>query len=206
MVLYPGTMASEPQRVGRPRDSRIDHALLLAARELLGEVGYAALTMDAVAARAGIGKAAIYRRYATKQEMVFAAAIHGRKLRIPTDTGSLREDLTLLIADIVASLSGPVTSAALPGLFADLTTDPALAARFAETFIAAEREYIAEVLDRAQRRGELTYRPDLDLVHALLLGPVFAWLFMFGKRAGRKLPATLAQLVTAALTRPATRQ
>jgi AcrR family transcriptional regulator len=200
MVLYPGTMTSEPQRGGRPRDSRIDHAILAATRELLAEAGYAALTMDAVAARAGIGKAAIYRRYATKQEMVFAAAVHGRKLRIPADTGSLRGDLTQLIAVIVASLNGPVTAAALPGLFSDVAADSALAARFAETFIAAEQAHIAEVLDRAVRRGELAHQPELDLVHALLLGPVFAWLFMMRKRAGRNLPAALAGLVTAALT------
>jgi AcrR family transcriptional regulator len=193
-------MPSAAQRGGRPRDSRVDHAVLAATRDLLVEVGYAGLTMDAVAARAGIGKAAIYRRYATRQEMVFAAAVHGRVLRIPADAGSLRDDLRLLVEDIVASLTGPVTAAALPGLFADLTTDATLAARFAETFIAAERGYIREVLDRAQRRGELAHRPDLDTVHALLLGPVFAWLFMFGKPAGPDLPATLAGLVTAALT------
>ena len=200
MVLYYGSMSPEAQRVGRPRDSRVDHAVLAATRDLLAETGYAALTMDAVAARAGIGKAAIYRRYTTKQEMIFAAAIHGRALPIPADAGSLRDDLTLLIGDIVASLTGPVTAAALPGLFADLTTAPALAARFAETFITAERAYIGEVLDRAQRRGELAHRPDLETVHALLLGPVFAWLFMFGKPARRDLPATLAGLIAAALT------
>ena len=200
MVLYYGSMSPEAQRAGRPRDSRVDHAVLAATRDLLAEAGYAALTMDAVAARAGIGKAAIYRRYSTKQEMIFAAAIHGRALRIPADAGSLRDDLTLLIGDIVASLTGPVTSAALPGLFADLITTPALAARFAETFIKAERAYIGEVLDRAQRRGELAHRPDLETVHALLLGPVFAWLFMFGKPARRDLPATLAGLIAAALT------
>jgi AcrR family transcriptional regulator len=195
MVLYRGMMTSGTQRVGRPRDSRVDHAILAATRELLVELGYAALTMDAVAAKARIGKAAIYRRYATKQEMVFAAAVHGSTLQVPAATGSLRDDLTLLIGDIVASLSGPVTAAAMPGLFAELTTDPTLAARFAETFIAAERAYISEVLDRAVRRGELAHRPDLELVHALLLGPVFAWLFMFGKPADPDLPATLARLV-----------
>ena len=192
-------MPSGTQRVGRPRDSRVDHAILAVTRELLVEAGYAALTMDAVAARAGIGKAAIYRRYATKQEMVFAAAVHGRAIRIPADTGSLRADLTLLVGDIVDSLSGPVTSAALPGLFADVTTDSALAERFAETFLAAEQAYITEVLDRAVRRGEITHRPDLAVVHALLLGPVFAWLFMLGHPARPDLAATLAGLVAAAL-------
>lgn len=193
-------MSSGAQRVGRPRDSRVDHAILAATRELLAEVGYAALTMDAVAARAGIGKAAIYRRYATRQEMVFAAAVHGRALTIPADTGSLRGDLTLLVRDIVASLGGPVTSAALPGLFADVTRDPGLAARFAETFVAAEQAYISEVLDRAGRRGELVRRPGLEVVHALLLGPVFAWVFLLGRPARHDLPDTLAELVTAALT------
>jgi hypothetical protein len=101
--------------------------------------------------------------------------------------------------DVSAATASP-RSAALPGLFADLTSDPALAARFADTFITAEREYISEVLDRAERRGELAHRPQLEVVHALLLGPVFAWLFMFGQPAGRRLPDMLAGLVAAALT------
>jgi AcrR family transcriptional regulator len=177
----------------------VDHAVLTATRDLLVEVGYAALTMDAVAARAGIGKAAIYRRYATKQEMVFAAAVHGRELTVPADTGSLRGDLTLLVRDIVGSLSGPVTSAALPGLFADVTGDSTVAARFAGTFLAAERAYITEVLDRAERRGELARRPDLEVMHALLLGPVFAWLFLLSQPNRHDLADRLAELLAAAL-------
>jgi AcrR family transcriptional regulator len=200
-------MTGEKQRVGRRRDSRVDRAILEATRHLLVEVGYAALTVDAVAGRAGTGKAAIYRRYATKQEMVFAAAVHGLTLTIPPDAGSLRDDLTALVRTILASLTGPATFAAIPGLFADVAADEAIAARFAQTFIAAERAHVREVLDRAARRGDMTRRPDPDLVHALLLGPVFAWLFLLGRRNDKDIKdfaATLAELATAALTTPPT--
>ncbi|GAB3995376.1 hypothetical protein GCM10029992_12460 [Glycomyces albus] len=83
-------MSEHRQPGGRPRDGRIDGAIAQATRELLAERGYAGLTVDAVAARAGVGKAAIYRRHATKQEMIFAATVHDMQEQPPPDAGSLR--------------------------------------------------------------------------------------------------------------------
>ncbi len=164
-------------------------------------MGYAKLTVDAIAARAGVGKAALYRRYDTKQELVFAAAVHDLTLQAPPDTGSLRGDLAALIEDIVASLSNPPASAAVPGLLADVSGDPALAARFHETFVALERRYVVDVLERARARGELRDAPDPELVHALLLGPVFASLFLL-RVDSRGLAERLAGLAAAALSAP----
>lgn len=171
-------MTTATPRPGRPRDERVDAAILAAVRGLLAETGYAGLTVAAVAARAGIGKAAIYRRYATKQEMVFAAAVHGVDLASPPDRGSLRADLEWLTGDIVATLTGPAVSGVLGGLLADIAADEGVVARMRATFVAHERRNIAAVMDRAVARGELAERPDLAAVHALLLGPVFAWLFV----------------------------
>ncbi len=192
-------MRRHGQGVGRPRESRIDQALAAATRALLAEIGYANLTVDAIAARAGVGKAAIYRRHATKQELVFAAAIHDLDLQRPPDTGALRTDLAGLIGDIINTLSNPVAAAAVPGLLADITADPAMTARFQQSFIALERKYLVEVLNRAAARGELPNPPDPDLVHALLLGAVFARLFLLGHDVDN-LADQLAGLVTAALT------
>ncbi|SDM66079.1 DNA-binding transcriptional regulator, AcrR family [Allokutzneria albata] len=159
---------------GRPRESRVDHALTAATRELLAETGYAKLTVDAVAARAGVGKAAIYRRFATKQELVFSAVVHGVSVEVPPDAGSLEADLLAVLRDIVTSLSGPALTA-IPGLLADVSVDPG---RFEEIFIAGEQACLRAVLGRAVSRGELPEVPDVDVVHALLLGPVFVWLFL----------------------------
>ncbi|MER6942860.1 TetR/AcrR family transcriptional regulator [Nonomuraea sp. NPDC000554] len=164
-------------RSGRPREGRVDEAIAAAARELLAEQGYAQLTVDAVAARAGVGKAAIYRRHATKQGMIFSAVMHDLALVAPPDAGSLRADLAALTGEIVATLAVPAADA-VPGLLADVHADPALAAAFTSTFVAAERACVTEVLDRAVARGELPSRPDPVTVHALLLGPIFAWLFL----------------------------
>ncbi|MFJ8650109.1 TetR/AcrR family transcriptional regulator [Streptomyces sp. NPDC093546] len=170
-------MITPKQGVGRPRDSQVDHAIVRATRELLGERGYAGLTVGAVAERAGVGKAAIYRRYATKQEMIFSAVVHDMQEQAPPDTGSLREDLAALCGIIAAQL-GSAPMDVLAGLLADIYGDSSLAARFSETFLARERLLVTEVLQRAVARGELAELPDPVTVQALLVGPVFVWLLM----------------------------
>jgi AcrR family transcriptional regulator len=192
---------SEPrQPVGRPRDRKVDHAIAGATRDLLAERGYAKLTVDAVAARAGVGKAAIYRRFATKQEMIFAATVHDMEEQPPPDSGSLRGDLAAICETIAAQLTAAPPDV-LHGLLADIHGDTTLGARFSGTFIARERMVIDTVLDRAVARGELTARPDAALVHALVLGPIFYWiLILIADRA--ELPAlgrTIAAMVAGAL-------
>ncbi|MDT3395884.1 TetR/AcrR family transcriptional regulator [Streptomyces sp. B1866] len=185
--------------MGRPRDGRVDEAILDATRKLLAGSGYAGLTVDAVAELAGIGKAAIYRRYATKQEMVFAAAVHGRSLAPPPDTGDLLGDLTALVEEIVGRLTSPAAGAAVLGLLADVGSSAALADRFHEAFVVREQAGIAALLDRAVARGELAPAPDVGLVHALVTGPVFAMLYL-QRRAPDGLARWLAPIVAAALT------
>ena len=191
--------ASAPARpAGRPREPRVDEAVRAATLELLRERGYGGVTMEGVAARAGVGKAAIYRRFPTKAELVFAAAVHGLELPPPEDTGSLRGDLEALIRRIVALLTRPVAAAAVPGLFADLGSDRELAARFEQTFISPARAVVAAALDQAVARGELRARPDPELVHVLLLGPLFIWVHVL-RRPPAELAERLAGLVAGAL-------
>ncbi|MEU6039841.1 TetR/AcrR family transcriptional regulator [Actinomadura sp. NPDC047616] len=190
------------RQVGRRRDERVDAAIVAACRQLLAEAGYGGITMDAVAARAGVGKAAIYRRYAGKQEMVFAAAVHDLTIIAPADSGSLRADLTALCADIAASLT-TIPAPSLLGLLADITADPASAARIQEAFVETERACVTEVLERAVRRGELPAVPDLTAVHALLTGSMLSWILMLHRTDRRTLDefaATIADLVTTTLT------
>ncbi|WP_454195698.1 TetR/AcrR family transcriptional regulator [Nocardia sp. Marseille-Q1738] len=180
-------MPKPKQGVGRPRNSEVDLAIVDATRELLAERGYAGLTVDAVAARAGIGKAAIYRRYATKQEMIFSVVVHDMREQPPPDAGSLRADLAAVTRTIAAQL-GRAPTDVLAGLLADIYADDTLATRFAETFLERERLVLTEVLHRAVTRGELTTLPDPTTAQALLLGPIFAWLLILdGNRD--KLPA-----------------
>ncbi|MBN9743612.1 TetR/AcrR family transcriptional regulator [Amycolatopsis sp. A1MSW2902] len=165
-------------RRGRPREQGIDAAVRAAVNELLEEVGYQRCTVDAIAARAGVGKAALYRRWKSKAELVFAAVVHDDALAAPPDTGTLRGDVAGVLADIQSALDGPQVRNALPGLLADLRAEDAPTARLGELFLVRERAYLTEVLDRAIARGELARRPEMSVVHAMLLGSVFAWLHL----------------------------
>ncbi|CAL9620618.1 TetR/AcrR family transcriptional regulator [Saccharothrix sp. NPDC042600] len=151
--VYSGAPRS-PQR-GRPRDASRDDALRQAALEVMAEVGYRALTMDAVAARARAGKATIYRRWESKLDLVIDTCTHlaAQNLAEP-DTGSLQGDLREFLASFAAFLSGPVGKAA-QALVGELPHEPELAAAFRETFLIAQRDVLRRILDRADERGEL---------------------------------------------------
>ncbi|ANN15299.1 TetR family transcriptional regulator [Amycolatopsis orientalis] len=185
---------------GRPREEGIDDAVREAVRALLTETGYQRCTIDAVAARAGVGKAAVYRRWRSKAELVFTAVIHPEDLEPPEDTGSLRGDVAAVLAVIQSSLDGVELRKALPSLLADVRADPVLEERFAEVFLGRERGFLVQMLDRAVARGELSRRPDPALVHALLLGPVLTWLHLFTESPPSEgLAASLASPLHAAV-------
>ena len=192
-------MAME-RRPGRPRESRVDVALLQATRELLAERGYERLTVDAVAARGGVGKAAIYRRYGSKAEMVFAATVHALEIEPPADTGSLEGDLRALAGTIAANTGHPAALQVAPALIAELAHDPGLATRFQEVFLSGELAVVEVIAQRALRRGELDHPPDPMLVNLLLIGPIFAALFAYHLPVDDALLDGLAALVAAGLT------
>ncbi|WP_447006020.1 TetR/AcrR family transcriptional regulator [Saccharothrix isguenensis] len=154
--VYSGA-ARTPQR-GRPRDATRDDALRQAALEVMAEVGYRALTMDAVAARARAGKATIYRRWESKLDLVIdtCTRLAQQNLAEP-DTGSLAGDLREFLSAFAAFLSGPIGKAA-QALVGELPHEPELATAFRDTFLIAQRDVLRRILDRAAERGEL--RPD----------------------------------------------
>ncbi|MEU4741648.1 TetR/AcrR family transcriptional regulator [Actinosynnema sp. NPDC023658] len=154
--VYSGATRT-PQR-GRPRDASRDDALRRAALEVMAEVGYRALTMDAVAARARAGKATIYRRWESKLDLVIdtCTQLAQQNLAEP-DTGSLAGDLREFLSAFAAFLSGPIGKAA-QALVGELPHEPELAAAFRETFLTAQRNVLRRTLERADERGEL--RPD----------------------------------------------
>ncbi|MBW4720679.1 TetR/AcrR family transcriptional regulator [Saccharothrix obliqua] len=151
--VYSGA-ARSPQR-GRPRDASRDDALRRAALEVMAEVGYRALTMDAVAARARAGKATIYRRWESKLDLVIDTCTHlaTENLAEP-DTGSLAGDLREFLASFAGFLSGPIGKAA-QALVGELPHEPELATAFRDTFLIAQRDVLRRILERADERGEL---------------------------------------------------
>jgi AcrR family transcriptional regulator len=159
--------------LGRPRDKRIDSAVLRATVELLGQTGYADLSVDAIARRAGTSKPAIYRRWPSKAHLVHEAAFPiGAATELP-DTGSLAGDIHEMVRRTVAVLTTPAARAALPGLVAELAADPTLHQALLERFGDILFRGLAERLSDAVARGDV--RPDVsaaDLVEALA-GPAF---------------------------------
>ena len=108
---------------GRPRDPRIDAAILRATAELLVEIGYSNVTMAAVAERAGTTKTALYRRWSSKAELVHEAAFPTTPSAIDTPPGDIAADLRAMIGAARDVFTSPVVRAALPGLIADMSAD-----------------------------------------------------------------------------------
>lgn len=140
---------------GRPRDASRDDALRQAAIAVMAEVGYRALTMDAVAARARAGKATIYRRWDSKLDLVIDSCnqLVAEHITEP-DTGSLRGDLREFLMAFGKFLSGPSGKAA-QALVGELPHEPELADAFRATFLLSQRGTLKRILERAQTRGEV---------------------------------------------------
>ncbi|MCV7099554.1 TetR/AcrR family transcriptional regulator [Mycobacterium palustre] len=139
---------------GRPRDPRIDAAVLCATVELLAETGYAGLSVAAIATRAGTSKPAIYRRWPSKAHLVHEAVFPiGAATAIP-DTGSLRDDLREMVCRTTDFLSTPAARSALPGLVGEMAADPTLHSALLERFADVIAGGLAERLDKAAARGE----------------------------------------------------
>lgn len=140
---------------GRPRDPRIDDAVLRATVELLAETGYPGLLVSAIAERAGTSKPAIYRRWPSKAHLVHEAVFPiGAATTIP-DTGSLPEDLREMVRRTMAFLTTPAARSALPGLVGEMASDPTLHSALLERFADIFAGGLAEWLERATGRGEV---------------------------------------------------
>ena len=170
---------NDPRR-GRPRDESCGPAILAAAIELVGEVGIAALTMDAVAARAGVGKATIYRRWSSKEALMLDAWKSAVQKPDAPDTGSLRDDLRALFAPHDQKLSGESMQRIFPQMIAAAKVNPEVGEAYRD-FIAERRRPMRTVLERAVERGDLPADTDLDLVHDLLVAPIlYRWMVSDG--------------------------
>jgi AcrR family transcriptional regulator len=144
---------------GRPRDPRIDAAILGATADLLAEIGYANLTMAAVAERAGTTKTALYRRWSSKAELVHEAAFPTAPTALTKPEGDIVDDVRGMIAATRDVFVSPVVRAALPGLVADVAADADLNARVMSRFVGLF-DLVRDRLGRAVERGDV--HPDVD--------------------------------------------
>ncbi len=139
----------------RRRGEDLEKAILTAALQELAEVGYAGLTMERVAARARTGKAAVYRRWSCRAELVVdACRLSGIADADLPDTGALRMDVIILLRQMSARMAGPL-GGILRGLLAEMTRDPEFARLIRERVHPAGPSMIRAVLAQAVERGEV---------------------------------------------------
>lgn len=159
-VMKPGpSLDDKTTPAGRPRDPRIDAAILRATADLLVEIGYSNLTMAAVAERACTTKTALYRRWSSKAELVHEAAFPAAPTAIENPPGDIGADVRAMVAATRDVFTSPVVRAALPGLIADMATDADLNVRIMDRFTGVFSAVRTRVAD-AVRRGAAN--PDVD--------------------------------------------
>ncbi|MEV0292574.1 TetR/AcrR family transcriptional regulator [Nocardia sp. NPDC050710] len=184
---------------GRPRDQRTHRAILDAAEMLVSELGYSATSISAIAARAGVGKDAIYRRWSGKPELIYEALFTTVDTAPVPDTGTLSGDVTVLTGALIAEFSTPAAAAALPGLLADYAADPQLRTRVRTAFLAPAKARMIEIFDRARGRGELGDEVEVELVLDTLAGAVFFHIGLLGEPVTATLADRLARIVSAGI-------
>ena len=204
-----GDQATRKRRPGRPRNESYDGVILDAVMAIVSEEGYAGLTIDGVAARAKVGRPAIYRRWPSKAALVVAALARSTGLAPAPDTGTLRGDLLAVQQHQVRLMNSDGFRRITPGLTADLAADPDLARAYLDEYIAPRRRSVWDALDRGIARGELPPGIDHAFISDLLTGPLFYRALVRGEHlepeaADRTVDIVLAAHPAARQARPAT--
>lgn len=194
--------SATPRPAGGPvLQDAVTDAIRTAYFEEFAEVGYGRLSLEAVARRAGAGKAAIYRRWPSKEAMTIdlVTQIATAAAADTPDTGSLRGDVLAFLTAADAALRHPLVSRVLPDLFAAGAHHPNIAASLRDKAGGARREKAARILRRAVDRGELPVDTDLGLGLDMLAGPLYWSTVILQTPADPARLERLADKVTAAL-------
>jgi AcrR family transcriptional regulator len=179
-------MSNERKPNPARRSERSRQAILDAARDLISEVGYAKVSIEAIAARAGVGKQTIYRWWPSKGAVIFDSFLAlsqdaGQDGMALPDTGDLRADLRLVMRATVAEFADPGFEAPIRALNAEIIADPELATQYRERLAGPVDETKKARLRSAQQAGQLAADADLDLVLEVLYAPLYQrWLHRSG--------------------------
>jgi AcrR family transcriptional regulator len=185
-IKQPAGQSQRRPRRGRPRDPSVDAAILKAAVHLLGEVGYARVTMDEVASRAGVSKASLYLRWQNKVALV-AEAIRDLAQPVPEvpDTGNLPSDMRAFLRGLQRSRSA--ASKAVTAVSGELANSPELRAAWRRGVSGLVVERLRTIITRAIERGELTEDADVDLLSMLPLALMQTWRIEHGRELGHEV-------------------
>jgi AcrR family transcriptional regulator len=181
--------------VERSRQAILDATLQLLAPD--GDVG--SLTVEAVAARSGVAKTTIYRRWRDKWELALDAVMIDTLPQFddPVDVGDTRKELLTFVNSVVKMLAATPYGPAMQGLVSQIATDPELARVYREQVVQPRLAQLAPVIKRGIARGDLRPDTDVRLVHELLVGPIFYRLLFSGAPLDRNLGPRLVDAILA---------
>ncbi|MEH0575577.1 MULTISPECIES: TetR/AcrR family transcriptional regulator [Streptomyces] len=198
-------------RTGRPRSAAADTAILAATREALVELGWSKLTLGDVAARAGVAKTTLYRRWSGKNELVVdaVAELFG-ELELP-DRGSLAADIEGVVLQFAAILARPEAKSGLMAAVAESTRDDALRERIRASIVDPQKDLVLEGRARAHARGELPPESDpeeaartVDLIFDVVAGAVVHRSLVSAEPVDAEWARTFTMLLLNGLTSSAT--
>lgn len=172
--------AASPGRAGRPRSSRAHRAILDAARELLIDGGFTALRLEHVAARAGVGKATIYRHWTSKEGLMQELLVElGSPHVAVAETGDTHEELLAAVLNPMRAVTETDFGPVIRALLSQIAINPSLGDPFRATVVEFRRAQVAAAVKRGIERGDLRLDADPEIATELLVGPVYFRL-MFG--------------------------
>jgi len=165
---------AQPRAPGRPRSEVAHRAIIDAARELLVEEGFTRLRLEHVAARAGVGKGAIYRRWPSKEALALDLLLELAEphLAIP-DRGDTRAELLASIENPIRAITRTRFGPVIRAMLSQIAGNPAIGDPFRSSVVAARRAEIARVIERGIARGDLRADADPSVATELLAGPVY---------------------------------
>jgi AcrR family transcriptional regulator len=194
------TRSRAPRPPGRPRSPQVDQAILAATLDELAEVGYEAMSIEGIAARAGVGKTTIYRRWPSKEALVLAA-IRGVQAEAPiSDTGNLRADLLTMVSTALAlGTSSPLSQKLVFRAATSLAAQPDILQGLLTQLLPARFQDFAHLIERAKARGELRADLNTDVALGMIAGPIFYRWLLGEIVASTPPPADLAEQIVEAI-------
>ncbi len=167
-------VAACPKPRGRPRSATCHLSILSATNELLEERSYGDVSMEAIAARAGVAKQTLYNWWHSKAELTMEAFVTGIERQSPApDTGSFESDLVSYLVSLSRVFSRGNMAPTFAGLIAEIQRDPELARQFRDSFISPRRRGAAELVRRGIRRGEVREDIDVEELLDMMYGPLW---------------------------------
>jgi AcrR family transcriptional regulator len=187
-----------PRSRGRPRSLAVDRALDQAARDEFVEKGLRAMSMEAIAARAGVSKVSLYRRWKSKLAATADVLRLLAQSRTPEDHGSLEADVLALVRGSIESDRAKASTKMLMRTMGEISEHPELLALYRTHVLSPRVEQIRALVERARERGEIGDTPT-DIAAAMIAGPLFLHALTVLADADVRVPDRAAEALTRAI-------